>query len=95
LRDVAHERAEVEAASLRERDKSVALDAALRDLQRSQDALVRQEKLAAIGQLAASVGHELRNPLAAISNANAFIRKKFAKTQIEDARVAQFLGGAD
>jgi signal transduction histidine kinase len=95
MREVAHEQAAVEAASSRERDKSAALDAALRELERSQDALVRQEKLAAIGELAASVGHELRNPLAAISNANAFIRKKLAKAHVEDARVAQFLGIID
>ena len=35
-------------------------------LKQSQQNLVRNEKLAAVGKLAASVGHELRNPLAAI-----------------------------
>jgi len=38
-------------------------------LRHAQEALVRTEKLAAIGRLAASIGHELRNPLAAIRNA--------------------------
>jgi signal transduction histidine kinase len=34
-----------------------------------EERLVRQEKLAVLGQLAGSVGHELRNPLGVISNA--------------------------
>ena len=38
-------------------------------LRDAQDELVRKEKLAAIGQLASSVGHELRNPLGVMSNA--------------------------
>lgn len=38
-------------------------------LQEAQEQLVRQEKLAVLGQLAGGVGHELRTPLATISNA--------------------------
>jgi PAS domain S-box-containing protein len=38
-------------------------------LRTAQERLARQEKLALLGQLAGSVGHELRNPLGAISNA--------------------------
>ena len=36
------------------------------DIQRSQEALLRQERLAALGQLTAMVSHELRNPLGMI-----------------------------
>ena len=43
---------------------------ALRD---AQEQLVRQEKLAMLGQLAGSVSHELRNPLGAIKNAAYFL----------------------
>jgi signal transduction histidine kinase/DNA-binding NarL/FixJ family response regulator len=42
-------------------------------LQDVQDQLVRQEKLAVLGQLAGSVAHELRNPLGVISNAVYFL----------------------
>ena len=44
-----------------------------RELQDAQEKLVRREKLAVLGQLAGGVGHELRNPLAVISNAIYFL----------------------
>lgn len=37
-------------------------------------ALVRQERLALMGQLAGSIGHELRNPLGVILNAVYFLK---------------------
>lgn len=42
---------------------------ALNRLQETQAELVREAKLATIGRLASSVGHELRNPLAVMTNA--------------------------
>ncbi|MFH1852680.1 MAG: ATP-binding protein [Candidatus Neomarinimicrobiota bacterium] len=45
-----------------------------RTLRQAQQELVRQEKLATLGQLAGSVGHELRNPLGVISNAVYFLK---------------------
>jgi signal transduction histidine kinase len=38
-------------------------------LREAQDKLLRREKLAVLGQMAGSVGHELRTPLSTISNA--------------------------
>ncbi|MBN1318951.1 MAG: hypothetical protein JXA42_25945, partial [Anaerolineales bacterium] len=40
-----------------------------RELREAQEKLVRQEHLAALGQMAGSIGHELRNPLGVIANA--------------------------
>jgi signal transduction histidine kinase len=40
----------------------------------AQDELVRNEKLAVLGQIAGSVGHELRNPLYVMSNAVFFLQ---------------------
>ena len=45
-----------------------------RELQNAQEKMIRQERLATLGQLAGSVGHELRNPLGVISNAVYFLK---------------------
>jgi signal transduction histidine kinase len=45
-----------------------------RELREAQEKLLRQERLAVLGQLAGSVGHELRNPLAVINNAIYFLK---------------------
>ena len=42
----------------------------------SQEALVRQEKLAALGRLVASIAHELRNPLGVIRSAAGVLRER-------------------
>jgi PAS domain S-box-containing protein len=44
------------------------------ELHAAQEQLVRKEKLAVLGQLSGSVGHELRNPLGVIVNAVYFLR---------------------
>ena len=45
-----------------------------RQLIDAQEELVRKEKLATLGQLSGSVGHELRNPMAVINNAVYFLQ---------------------
>jgi len=45
-----------------------------RQLQDAQEKLLRQERLATLGQLAGSIAHELRNPLGVVSNAVYFLR---------------------
>ncbi|MCK9199663.1 MAG: PAS domain S-box protein [Gallionella sp.] len=49
-----------------------------RQLLEAQEALVRKEKLAVLGQVAGSVGHELRNPLGVMSNAVYFLQTVLA-----------------
>ena len=61
-------------------------------LREAQEALVRTEKLAAIGRLAASIGHELRNPLAAIRNAWFYLDRRVVQSPeaLTDKRIQQF-----
>ena len=46
-----------------------------RELIAAQDELVRKERLAVLGQLAGSVAHQIRNPLAAIKNAASVLKR--------------------
>jgi two-component system, NtrC family, sensor kinase len=59
------------AASIQERERhleerSRELEAALAELRESQAALIKHERLATIGQMAAQIAHEVRNPLNAL-----------------------------
>jgi len=49
-----------------------------RELKNAQDELIKKERLAAIGQMASVVGHEIRNPLAVINNSIYFIKTKLS-----------------
>jgi signal transduction histidine kinase len=49
-------------------ERTASLQRAIAELESAQAQLVRQERLAAVGQLASTVGHELRNPLGVIMN---------------------------
>ena len=67
------------------------------ELREAQEQLIRSERLAAIGQLAGGVGHELRNPLGAIKNAAYYIKGKLAKSELaeKEPRVLEFLDIVD
>jgi PAS domain S-box-containing protein len=69
------------------------LQSANDELRETQEKLIRSEKLAAIGQLASGVGHELRNPLGAIKNAVFYVRRRIGNTDLPatEPRVMEFL----
>jgi len=58
-------------------------------LKDANERLVKSERLAAIGELAGMVGHDLRNPLAAIKNAVYYLKKK--DTTISEAKAKEML----
>lgn len=58
------------------------------ETQEQQERLLRAERLSAIGTLAATVSHELRNPLSVINNAVFFLSTKVSR---EDPRVVRNL----
>jgi len=56
-----------------------------KEMTESQERLIKSERMAAIGQLATMVGHDLRNPLAAIQNASYFLKMKMKASKDEKA----------
>lgn len=57
-------------------------------LRQLQEELVQKEKLAAVGQLASGVGHELRNPLGVIKNAVYYLKMKLPQ---DDEKLAKHI----
>jgi signal transduction histidine kinase len=53
------------------------------ELDKARAALVRQTRLAAMGQLSSSIAHELRTPLACISHAAYFLQRKIPQAEHE------------
>jgi len=60
-----------------------------RQLREANEELVRREKLAVLGQVAGSVGHELRNPLGVMSNAVYYLENVLIDT---DEITREYLG---
>ena len=55
-------------------ERTADLNASLQELKDTQDALVQSERLTAVGEMASVIGHELRNPLAAVTNSLFIVR---------------------
>ncbi len=59
-----------------------------RALREAQNALLRKERLAVLGQLSGGLAHQIRTPLSTISNAAAVLRRQLAGVEARDARQA-------
>lgn len=71
---------------LKEKEKK--LQQSLAELQQTQAKLVREEKLAAVGQLAGSIAHEIRNPVAMIASSLAMVEKQKSPIKEEMLNIA-------
>jgi signal transduction histidine kinase len=67
------------------------VDARTRELKAAQDELIKKERLAAIGQMASVVGHEIRNPLAVINNSIYFIKTKLNQAAEPDPKISKHI----
>ncbi|NIQ96478.1 MAG: GAF domain-containing protein [Desulfuromonadales bacterium] len=64
------------------------LEHAHEELQATQEELIQGEKLAAIGEMAASVAHELKNPLVVVGG----FAKRLMRTTAGDSKASQYAG---
>jgi two-component system sensor histidine kinase HydH len=77
-------------ARKRARDDAQTIEHQLRALEASQRAALQNEKLAAIGRLAAGIAHEVRNPLGVIRSSAAMVQESFAPGD-EPWRACEFI----
>jgi signal transduction histidine kinase len=63
-----------------------------RELEIAQEELLRRERLAVLGQLTATVSHELRNPLGTIRSSNFYLQRKVKE---QDSKIIKHLNRID
>jgi signal transduction histidine kinase len=68
------------------------VEARTRELKSAQEELIKKERLAAMGQMASVVSHEIRNPLAVINNSIYFIKTKTNSIPNPDPKVVKHIG---
>ena len=73
------------------KDLQKRVEARTRELKAAQDELIKKERLAAIGQMASVVGHEIRNPLAVINNSIYFIKTKLGQSGEPDPKLGKHI----
>jgi len=80
---------------LRVRERTAQLERANLEKQHVQEQLLRAEKLAEIGQLAAGVAHEIRNPLAGIRGAIEVLRENKIAIEVQRPIMSEILERVD
>jgi signal transduction histidine kinase/CheY-like chemotaxis protein len=74
------------------RELEVRVDERTRELKDAQASLLRAERLGTIGQLGASVAHELRNPLGVINNSIYYLTSRLGQDDPKIAKHLQIIG---
>ncbi len=88
VRDIsARKRAETELERYKN-SLELLVDERTKELKETQERLITSERLAVLGQFAGSVAHEIRNPLAVISNSVFFIRNKVGS---DDEKLVEYM----
>jgi signal transduction histidine kinase len=71
--------------------RTAELERALNQLRDAQEELVRKERLAMLGQLSSSIGHELRNPLGVMLNAVYFLEMTLPEAPAVSPKAREYL----
>jgi len=85
---------EIMAASLRDEDReplgTIALFRDMTEIQQLREEIARSQRLASIGNLAAGVAHEIRNPLSSIKGFATYFKERY-RDNPEDSGTAQIM----
>ncbi|MBI2495709.1 MAG: response regulator [Candidatus Omnitrophica bacterium] len=79
------------AAAAAERKRAAELDEAYQELKRTQAMLIQAEKMAAVGQLASGIAHEVRNPLGIILQCVNYLEPDLQSRGAQHAEVLQVI----
>ncbi len=66
-------------------ERTIELQETNKQLRKTRDALIRTEKIAAVGQIAAGVTHEIKNPLNSLSINTQMLMKKFSDDSVANS----------
>jgi PAS domain S-box-containing protein len=88
IHDITHLKDVEEALRLAKEELEERVAERTAELKSAQQELLRKERLAVLGQLAAGLAHQIRNPLAAINNAASVLDKRITDDPRGDAKLA-------